>query len=88
MLERALHRRLVLAWSLSLLTLALTVGFFAMMTLGATLMSRVVLGHYVTLANVAAVGVILLFLVSIAVFSWHATRIDALLQTSTRPDRD
>ena len=87
-LERALYRRRVLAWSLSSLTLALTLGFFAMMTLAAPLLSRVVFGHYVTLANVLAVGVIVLFLVSIAVFGWYATRIDVLLQASARPDRD
>ena len=81
--DRALHQALllrrVLAWTLSLLTLALTVGFFALMTLAAPLLSRVALGHYITLANVLAVALIVLFLASIAVFGRYAAQADALL---------
>lgn len=86
LLHQALRRRQVLAWSLSLLTLALTLAFFAMMTLAAPLLSRVVLGHYITLANVMAVGLIVLFLVSIAVFGHYAARVDALLHDCAPPD--
>ena len=84
--DRALHQALllrrVLAWTLSLLTLALTVGFFALMTLAAPLLSRVALGHYITLANVLAVALIVLFLASIAVFGRYAAQADALLHNS------
>ena len=84
-LLQALRWRRVLAWTLSLLTLALTVGFFALMTLAAPLLSRIVLGHYITLANVLAVALIVLFLATIAVFGRYAARADALLHNPASP---
>jgi uncharacterized membrane protein (DUF485 family) len=79
-LERLLHRQRVLAGLLSIGTLTLTVTFFAMMTLAAPLLRQVVFGRSVTLANVAAVSIIVLFLASIAAFGRHATRIDDALR--------
>ena len=78
-LDRLLRQQRILAWVLSTLTLTLTVVFFAMMTLAAPLLSRVAFGHSVTLANAAALGIILVFLVSIALFGWQAGRIDQQL---------
>ena len=86
-LERALQRQRSLAWLLSTLTLGLTVGFFGMMTLAAQLMSHVAFGHSVTVANVAAVSLILIFILSTAAFSWHASRIDTLLREADLADR-
>ena len=78
-LERLLRRQRVLAWLLSALTLTLTVAFFAMMTLAAPLLSRVAFGRSVTIANAAALVIILVFLASIALFGWQASRIDQQL---------
>ena len=86
-LERALQRQRSLAWLLSTLTLGLTVGFFGMMTLAAQLMSHVAFGHSVTVANVAAVSLILIFLLSTAAFSWHASRVDTLLRGADLADQ-
>jgi len=79
-LEQALRKRRVLAWLLSAMTLTLTIAFFAMMTLAAPRLSRVVLGHSITLANVLAVSIIITFLLTIAIFSAYAARVDVLLQ--------
>ena len=78
-LEQLLGRQRALAWGLSILTLTLTVVFFAMMTLAAPLLSRVAFGHSVTIANAAALGIILVFLASIALFGWQAGRVDQQL---------
>ena len=78
-LERLLRQQRLLAWALSTLTLTLTVVFFAMMTLAAPLLSRVAFGHSVTIANAAALGIILVFLASIALFGWQAGRVDQQL---------
>jgi uncharacterized membrane protein (DUF485 family) len=83
-LERLLRRQRVLAWVLSTLTLTLTVSFFAMMTLAAPLLSRVAFGRSVTIANVAALAIILVFLASIALFGWHAGRIDQELSDARK----
>ena len=79
LLERLLRQQRLLAWALSTLTLTLTVVFFAMMTLAAPLLSRVAFGHSVTIANAAALGIILVFLASIALFGWQAGRVDQQL---------
>jgi uncharacterized membrane protein (DUF485 family) len=79
-LERLLRRQRILAWLLSALTLAMTVTFFAMMTLSAPLLSRVAFGRSITVANAAAVAIILVFLASIALFARQASRIDAELR--------
>ena len=78
-LEHLLRQQRVLAWVLSILTLALTVVFFAMMTLAAPLLSHVAFGHSVTIANAAALAIILVFLGSIGLFGWQAGRIDQQL---------
>jgi uncharacterized membrane protein (DUF485 family) len=78
-LERLLRQQRVLAWVLSTLTLTLTVVFFAMMTLAAPLLSHVAFGHSVTIANAAALVIILVFLASIGLFGWQAGRIDQQL---------
>jgi uncharacterized membrane protein (DUF485 family) len=75
-LERLLRRQRTLAWVLSIGTFALTVTFFGAMTLAAPLLKQVVIGRSITLANVAGVSMIALFLISIAVFGWHASQVD------------
>jgi len=79
-LEELLRRQRVLAWLLAAGTLSVTVAFFAMMTVAAPLLSRVVFGRSVTLATVAAAVIILLYLVSIAFFGRQADRIDEQLR--------
>ena len=83
-LDQLLRRQRVLAWVLSALTLTMTVGFFAMMTLAAPLLSRVAFGHSVTIANAAALVIILVFLASIALFGWQASRIDQQLSDARK----
>ena len=83
-LEVLLRRQRVLGWLLSALTLTMTVGFFAMMTLAAPLLSRVAFGRSVTIANVAALSIILIFLASIALFGWQASRIDQQLSDARK----
>ena len=83
-LEVLLRRQRVLAWVLSTLTLTMTVGFFAMMTLAAPLLSRVAFGHSVTIANAAALAIILVFLASIGLFGWEASRIDRQLSDARK----
>jgi uncharacterized membrane protein (DUF485 family) len=69
----------MLAWFLSILTFAATVGFFALMGLDAPFLSRVVYGRWITLANALAAVLIGLFLASIALFAWRAAHIDEQL---------
>ena len=83
-LERLLRQQRVLAWVLSILTLTLTVVFFAMMTLAAPLLSHVAFGHSVTIANAAALAIILVFLASIGLFGWQAGRIDQQLNSARK----
>jgi uncharacterized membrane protein (DUF485 family) len=83
-LERLLRRQRTLAWGLSILTLTLTVVFFAMMSLAAPLLSRVVFGHSVTIANAAALAIIFVFLASIGLFGWQASRIDQQLSDARK----
>ena len=83
-LERLLRRQRVLAWVLATLTLTLTVVFFAMMTLATPLLSRVAFGRSVTIANAAALAIILVFLASIALFGWQAGRIDQQLSDARK----
>ena len=83
-LERLLLRQRVLAWVLSTLTLTLTVVFFAMMTLAAPLLSRVAFGRSITIANAAALAIILVLLASIAIFGWQAGRIDQQLSDARK----
>ena len=83
-LERLLRRQRVLAWSLSLLMLATTVGFFALMSLDAPILARIAFGRAVTVANVTAVALILMSLLCIAIFGWQARRIDTQLDRRER----
>jgi uncharacterized membrane protein (DUF485 family) len=83
-IERLLWQQRVLAWSLSLLMLTTTVGFFALMSLDAPILSRIAFGRAVTASNVAAVAIILMSLLSIAIFGWQARRIDAQLDQGKR----
>ena len=83
-LARLLRRQRVLAWVLSTLTLTLTVVFFAMMTLAAPLLSRVAFGRSITIANAAALVIILVFLGSIGLFGWQAGRIDQQLSDARK----
>lgn len=83
-LERLLHRQRVLAWVLSIFTFALTVGFFALMGFDAPVLSRLIFGQSITAANVIAVGMIFVFLLSIAFFGWRAARVDEELLNGKR----
>ena len=83
-LDRLLRRQRILAWVLSTLTLTLNISFFAMMTLAAPLLSHVAFGHSVTIANAAALAIILVFLASIALFGWQAGRIDQQLSDARK----
>lgn len=83
-LARLLRRQRILAWVLSTLTLTLTVVFFAMMTLAAPLLSRVAFGRSITIANTAALAIIVVFLASIALFGWQAGRIDQQLSDARK----
>jgi uncharacterized membrane protein (DUF485 family) len=69
---------------LSVFTFALTVGFFALMGFDAPILSRIVFGHSITMANVIAAGMIFVFLLSIAFFGWRAARIDGDLLNEKR----
>jgi uncharacterized membrane protein (DUF485 family) len=83
-IEMLLRRQRALAWLLSILTVTVTVGFFALMNLASAFMSRVVFGHWISLANVAAASIILFFLASIALFARQAAEIDARLRNTRR----
>jgi uncharacterized membrane protein (DUF485 family) len=61
-----------------------TVGFFALMSIDAPILSRIAFGRAVTVANVAAVAIILTSLLCIAIFGWQARRIDAQLDRRDR----
>lgn len=80
-LERMLRKQRLLAWILSILTFALTVGFFALMGFDAPILSRIVLGHSVTMANALALSIIVVFLLAIGLFGRRANRIDELKNT-------
>ena len=83
-LELLLRRQRILAWLLSTLTLMMTVIFFAMMTLSTPLLSRVAFGRSITFANAAALAIILIFLASIALFAWQASRLDEQLRNARK----
>jgi uncharacterized membrane protein (DUF485 family) len=79
LLEQRLSQQRALAWSLTAATVLVTAIFFALLSRNDPLLRRVIHGHSITLADVAAVAIILAMLVSVAVFGWYAQRIDALL---------
>jgi uncharacterized membrane protein (DUF485 family) len=79
-LEQLVRQQRILAWAFSIATLIVTVIFFAMMTLAAPLLSRVVLGHSITLATVAAVIIISSYIAQIIFFGLRSSKIDQLRQ--------
>jgi uncharacterized membrane protein (DUF485 family) len=83
-LERLLRRHRILAWSLAGVIFAMTIGFFALMGFDSPIVSQIVIGRSITAANVIAVGMILVFLLSIAVFGRSAARIDEALNDRVR----
>jgi uncharacterized membrane protein (DUF485 family) len=80
LLDRRLGRQRVLAWSMTAGTVLITATFFALLSRNDPLLSHIAYGHTVTVANLAAVAIILVMLVSVAVFGWYAQRIDADLR--------
>lgn len=78
LLAKLRQRQRWLAWVLSALTFSVTVGFFALMGSDAPLLSRVAFGRSITMANTLAASIVVLLLVSIAIFGRLANRIDAL----------
>ena len=79
-LEQLVRQQRILGWTLSIATLIVTVTFFAMMTLAAPLLARVVLGHSITLATVTAAAIISSYIASIIFFGLRSSRIDRLRQ--------
>jgi uncharacterized membrane protein (DUF485 family) len=69
--------RLIVASTCALITLAVTVAFFTVMSSGAPFMSRVVFGRSITLANVLGVGIILFYLATVLVFERFTSRAGA-----------
>ncbi len=84
LLARLRRRQRVLAWLLSGLTFVVTVGFFALMGLDAPLLSQVAFGRSITMANTLAASIVVLLLLSIAIFGRRANRIDALANVQQR----
>lgn len=77
-LAKLLHRQQILAWCLSGLTLAVTVGFFWLMGVDAAFLAQQLPGHSLSAANILAAAIIALFLGSIVLFGRQAKRIDEL----------
>lgn len=84
LLDRRLGRQRVLAWSMTVGTVSITATFFALLSRNDPLLRQIVYGHTVTVADLAAVVIILGLLLSVAVFGWYAQRIDALLERRGR----
>jgi uncharacterized membrane protein (DUF485 family) len=83
-LNDLLRRQRVLAWALSLVTLGLNVGFFALMGFDAPVLSRIAFGRAVSVANVLALAIVMVFLASIWLFGHQAARIDQLMSQQKR----
>jgi len=77
-LQKLLHRQQILAWCLSGLTLATTVGFFGLMGINAPFLAQPLPGHSLCAANILAAAIIVLFLGAIVLFGRQANRIDEL----------
>ena len=82
--DRLLRRQRLLAWALTIATVLTTATFFALLSLDAPILGRIIYGRAVTLANVTAVIIILLLLLSITLFGRRARRIDAHLHAGKR----
>jgi uncharacterized membrane protein (DUF485 family) len=78
-MEGLLRRHRILAWLLAGLIFAMTVGFFALMGFDAPMLSRIAVGRSISFANIVAVGMILMFLLTIVIFGRSAARIDEAL---------
>ena len=72
--DRIVRARLIVASSCALITLAVTLVFFTVMSAGVPVMSRVVLGRSITLANVLGVGIIVFYVVTVLVFERLTSR--------------
>jgi hypothetical protein len=79
LLDRRLARQRALAWCLTAGTVLMITTFFALLSRNDPILRHIVYGHTVTVADVAAVVIILVLLASVAVFGWYAQRIDAHL---------
>ena len=79
LLDRRLAQQRVLAWCLTAGTVLMTATFFALLSRNDPILRHIVYGHTVTVADLAAVIIILAMLVSVAVFGWYAQRIDTHL---------
>ena len=79
LLDRRLGRQRVLAWCLTAGTVLVTTTFFALLSRNDPILRHIVYGRTITVADLAAVVIILAMLVSVAVFGWYAQRIDAHL---------
>ena len=79
LLDRRLGRQRVLAWCLTAGTVLMTATFFALLSRNDPILRYIVYGRTVTVADLAAVAIILAMSVSVAVFGWYAQRIDAHL---------
>ena len=84
LLDRRLAQQRVLAWCLTAGTVLITATFFALLSRNDPILRHIVYGHTVTVADLAAVVIILVMLGSITVFGRHAQRIDALLERRGR----
>jgi uncharacterized membrane protein (DUF485 family) len=78
------RRQRLLAWLLSVLAFGVTVGFFALMGLDAPFLSHIAFGQWISVANVLAASIVVVLLLSIALFGHLASRIDALANIQKR----
>jgi uncharacterized membrane protein (DUF485 family) len=81
------RRQRLLAWLLSLLVFGVTVGFFALMGLNVQFLSHIVFGQWITVANVLAALIVVVLLLSVALFGHLASRIDALANIIQKRNR-
>jgi len=72
--RQIVRTRLTVASTFALITLAVNLAFFTVMSSGAPVMSRVVLGRSITLANILGIGIILFYLATVLVFERFTRR--------------
>jgi uncharacterized membrane protein (DUF485 family) len=84
LLAKLQRRQRLLGWLLSVLAFAVTVSFFALMGLDAPLLSHIAFGRWITVANTLAASIVVLLLLSVALFGRMASRIDALTNIQKR----
>jgi uncharacterized membrane protein (DUF485 family) len=73
--DRVIRARLMIASGCALITLAVNLAFFTVMSSGAPIMARIVFGRSITLANVVGVGVILFYLAIVLAFERLTSRV-------------